>query len=241
MLAAEAAHDAVASGRSRDELTAYPDSFRTVGSMTSSIARAQALDGEGPVHRHAHVRRRPGAVPWQAPWTLRRKHADHETLKPKDQATPIRYPKPDGVLTFDRLSSVFISNTNHNEDQPVHLRLKTRRSRSTASSAMQGPSSATALPASTNSWSRNCRSTRRTACTARPATSRIRCRTSSGSRRRAAAAELPGHVASPSAGRGRRCARAGCRRRRGLPPPLRRARRRSHETSRRTGHRSTSS
>lgn len=60
----------------------------------------------------------------KAPWTLRHKHADHECLKPKDECTPIAYPKPDGVLTFDRLSSVFISNTNHSEDQPPHLQLK---------------------------------------------------------------------------------------------------------------------
>jgi electron-transferring-flavoprotein dehydrogenase len=60
----------------------------------------------------------------KAPWTLRHGHADHETLVPKSQARPIEYPKPDGKLTFDRLSSVFVSNTNHNEDQPVHLTLK---------------------------------------------------------------------------------------------------------------------
>jgi electron-transferring-flavoprotein dehydrogenase len=60
----------------------------------------------------------------RAPWTLTHAHADHETLKPKENARPIEYPRPDGALTFDRLSSVFVSNTNHEEDQPVHLRLK---------------------------------------------------------------------------------------------------------------------
>ncbi len=59
----------------------------------------------------------------RAPWTFRH-HADHQQLKPLTECTPIDYPKPDGVLTFDRLSSVFISNTNHGEDQPVHLRLR---------------------------------------------------------------------------------------------------------------------
>jgi electron-transferring-flavoprotein dehydrogenase len=59
----------------------------------------------------------------RAPWTLHHPHADHESLTPAAQATPIAYPKPDGVLTFDRLSSVFISNTNHEENQPAHLRL----------------------------------------------------------------------------------------------------------------------
>jgi len=56
------------------------------------------------------------------PFTMRH-HPDHETLRHKAQARPIDYPKPDGVLTFDRLSSVFLSNTNHEEDQPVHLTL----------------------------------------------------------------------------------------------------------------------
>ena len=58
------------------------------------------------------------------PWTLRRDKADHEYLKPAAQCKPIDYPKPDGKLTFDRLSSVFISNTNHEENQPAHLTLK---------------------------------------------------------------------------------------------------------------------
>ncbi len=60
----------------------------------------------------------------KAPWTLHHRHADHETLKPAAQCTPIVYPKPDGKLTFDRLSSVFISNTNHAENQSAHLTLK---------------------------------------------------------------------------------------------------------------------
>ncbi len=59
----------------------------------------------------------------KAPWTLHHPHADHETLVNKNAAQPIVYPKPDGKLTFDRLSSVFISNTNHAENQPSHLQL----------------------------------------------------------------------------------------------------------------------
>jgi electron-transferring-flavoprotein dehydrogenase len=57
----------------------------------------------------------------KAPWTLHHPHADNETLAKADQAPRIAYPRPDGVLTFDKLSSVFISNTNHEENQPVHL------------------------------------------------------------------------------------------------------------------------
>ncbi|MEX0922098.1 MAG: electron transfer flavoprotein-ubiquinone oxidoreductase [Rhodovibrionaceae bacterium] len=96
------------------------------------------------VHEELHKARnlRPAAARWgmklgmayggldlklfggKLPWTLRHQHADHETLKPADKMPKIDYPKPDGEITFDRLSSVFISNTNHEEDQPVHLTLK---------------------------------------------------------------------------------------------------------------------
>jgi electron-transferring-flavoprotein dehydrogenase len=58
----------------------------------------------------------------RAPWTLRN-GADHEKLRPASEMTRIEYPKPDGKISFDKLSSVFISNTNHEEDQPAHLRL----------------------------------------------------------------------------------------------------------------------
>ncbi len=60
----------------------------------------------------------------RAPWSLRHRHPDHESLAPASAMPKIDYPKPDGKLTFDRPSSVFLSNTNHEEDQPVHLRLK---------------------------------------------------------------------------------------------------------------------
>ncbi len=60
----------------------------------------------------------------KVPWTLHHHGPDNETLKPKSQCKPIDYPKPDGEVSFDKLSSVFISNTNHEEDQPVHLTLK---------------------------------------------------------------------------------------------------------------------
>jgi electron-transferring-flavoprotein dehydrogenase len=59
----------------------------------------------------------------KVPWTFHHKHEDHETLRPASECTKIDYPKPDGVLTFDRLSSVFLSNTNHEENQPPHLKL----------------------------------------------------------------------------------------------------------------------
>jgi len=126
MLAAEAAYDALQAGRQHDELSAYPEAFqkswlftelnkarnfkqwfkkgRTVGTLMTGVEQF-LLRG--------HV-----------PWTIRRTAADHTYLKPAADCKPIQYPKPDGKLTFDRLSSVFISNTNHEENQPAHLTLK---------------------------------------------------------------------------------------------------------------------
>ncbi len=125
MLAAGAAFTALSTGRQHDELHAYPAAFE-----------------QSWLHEELHVAR--NFKPWmskglytgsimfgidqlllrgKAPWTLRNAHADHECLRPAAAFQPIAYPKPDNVLTFDRLSSVFISNTNHAEDQPIHLTL----------------------------------------------------------------------------------------------------------------------
>ena len=130
MLAAEAAFDALHDGRAHDELTAYPEAFeaswlyaeldqarnfkqwfkkgRTVGTLMTGIE--QWLLPKLGIKR--------------APWTLRREQPDHVYLKPASECARIDYPKPDGVISFDRLSSVFISNTNHEENQPAHLTLK---------------------------------------------------------------------------------------------------------------------
>jgi electron-transferring-flavoprotein dehydrogenase len=71
--------------------------------------------------RHGHVAARSRH---SRALTMRHKKADHECLRPAAEFQPIQYPKPDGVLSFDKLSSVFLSNTNHEEDQPVHLKLR---------------------------------------------------------------------------------------------------------------------
>jgi electron-transferring-flavoprotein dehydrogenase len=126
MLAAEAAFDALQAGRSGDELTAYPEAFRASW-LHDELHRARNFKpfmGRGLYTGTLMVGIDQVLFRGKAPWTLHHKHADHETLVPKDRAQPIAYPKPDNVLTFDRLSSVFLSNTNHNEDQPVHLTLK---------------------------------------------------------------------------------------------------------------------
>jgi electron-transferring-flavoprotein dehydrogenase len=126
MLAAEAAIEALQAGRAGDELAAYPRAFEASW-----------------LHEELHKAR--NFKPWMskglytgtlmvgidqvlfrgnAPWTLHHDHADHESLKPKTECEPIQYKKPDGVLTFDRLTDLSFSNTNHGEDQPVHLTLK---------------------------------------------------------------------------------------------------------------------
>jgi electron-transferring-flavoprotein dehydrogenase len=126
MLAADAAYAALGTGRQHDELLSYPVAFE-----------------QSWLQEELHVAR--NFKPWmskglltgtimvgidqilfkgKAPWTLHHNHADHECLRPASDFKPIAYPKPDGKLTFDRLSSVFISNTNHAEDQPIHLTLK---------------------------------------------------------------------------------------------------------------------
>ncbi len=126
MLAAEAISSALEASRAADELSSYGDA------VTASW-----------IHTELHKAR--NVKPWlakglylgavmvgidqilfkgKAPWTLHHAHADHESLRPASGYQPIVYPKPDGKLSFDRLSSVFISNTNHAENQPVHLTLK---------------------------------------------------------------------------------------------------------------------
>ena len=130
MLCAEAAFEALQAGRSHDELSAYPAAFEkswlheelqgsknfkqwfkkgnTVGAFMTGIEQwlLPKLGFKAP------------------PWTIHRTEADHTRLKPAAQCAKIDYPKPDGQLTFDRLSSVFVSNTNHEENQPAHLTLR---------------------------------------------------------------------------------------------------------------------
>ena len=126
MLAAEAAFEALAAGREGDELARYPESFE--GSwLREELHRARNFKpwmSKGLYAGTLMVGVDQVVFRGNAPWTLRHDMADHEKLQPKEGFSPIEYPKPDGVLTFDRLSSVFVSNTNHEEDQPTHLTLK---------------------------------------------------------------------------------------------------------------------
>jgi len=125
-LAAEAAFAALRSGRANDELAAYPQAFRESW-LREELHRARNFKpwmSKGLLSGTLMVGIDQIVFRGRAPWTLHHRHADHETLRKKSEARPIAYPKPDGVVSFDRLSSVFISNVNHNEDQPCHLTLK---------------------------------------------------------------------------------------------------------------------
>jgi electron-transferring-flavoprotein dehydrogenase len=125
MLAAEAAFDAIGAGRSQDELNAYSTNFEKSWLHEElHVARNfKPAMGKGLYLGTLLVGIDQVLFRGKAPWTLHHEHPDHLGLRPAAECQPIAYPKPDNVLTFDRLSSVFISNTNHNEHQPAHLTL----------------------------------------------------------------------------------------------------------------------
>ena len=126
MLAAEAAFAALQAGRSADELDAYSAAFQESW-LFDELYRARNFKqwmSKGLYPGTVMVGVEQTLLGGKFPWTLHHRHADHESLRPASECKPIDYPKPDGKLTFDRLSSVFISNTNHEENQPCHLVLK---------------------------------------------------------------------------------------------------------------------
>ena len=126
MLVANAAFDAVEAGRQNDQLTAYPETFKSSWLYTE-LHKARNFKqwmSKGLFLGTLMVGIEQKLLGGKVPWTLHHQHWDHEMLKPASQCKPIEYAKPDGKLTFDRLSSVFISNTNHGENQPAHLTLK---------------------------------------------------------------------------------------------------------------------
>lgn len=125
MLAAEAAFDALGANRQHDELTAYTTAFEAswLYEELHTARNVKPLLKRG-TYGSPLVWLDQVLLRGKAPWTLHHSKADHECLRPAADFAPITYPKPDGKLTFDRLSSVFISNTNHAEDQPIHLTLK---------------------------------------------------------------------------------------------------------------------
>ncbi|MBE0593787.1 MAG: 4Fe-4S dicluster domain-containing protein, partial [Gemmatimonadales bacterium] len=126
MLAAEAAFEALGADRSNDVLESYPKAFESSWlhdelyrarnfkpAMSKGLWMGTLLVGIDQV-----------VFKGKAPFTLHTSKPDNEYLKPAAECTRIDYPKPDGKISFDKLSSVFISNTNHEENQPIHLTLK---------------------------------------------------------------------------------------------------------------------
>ncbi len=130
MLAAEAAFDALQAGRANDELTAYPEAFEKSW-LHAELQQAKNFKQWFKKGR-SFATLMTGIEQWllpklgirNPPWTIHRASPDYAALQPAATQPKIAYPKPDGVLTFDRLSSVFLSSTNHDEDQPSHLTLK---------------------------------------------------------------------------------------------------------------------
>ena len=130
MLAADAAFDALAADRQHDELSAYPQAFETSW-LHAELQQAKNFK-QWFKKGQTVATLMTGIEQWllpklgirNPPWTLRHSTPDHACLEPASKHAKITYPKPDGVLTFDRLSSVFLSSTNHAEDQPSHLTLK---------------------------------------------------------------------------------------------------------------------
>ena len=126
MLGAEAVFEAIAAGNGPAELDGFEAAFRASW-VHQELTKARNFR---PAFKHGLwlgtllVGIDQVVLRGRAPWTWHMGHRDNETLRPKADCKPIDYPKPDGVVSFDRLSSVFVSNTNHEENQPVHLRLK---------------------------------------------------------------------------------------------------------------------
>ncbi|WP_049058822.1 electron transfer flavoprotein-ubiquinone oxidoreductase, partial [Achromobacter xylosoxidans] len=130
MLAAEALSAALEAGRAQDELSAYPEAFDKswLSEELQQTRNFKLWFKKGKTAGQLMT----GIEQWLLPklgvksplWTLHNHKADHNALRPASEFSPISYPKPDGKLSFDRLSSVFISNTNHEESQPAHLTLK---------------------------------------------------------------------------------------------------------------------
>ena len=128
MMAAEAAFEAIIADRQSDELAAYGTAYenswvREELRVVRNVLPAAEKYGDFLGSIIAGINMWAENFKIKMPFTMKH-HPDHTRLKRAEHCNPIEYPKPDGVISFDRLSSVFLSNTNHEEDQPVHLQLK---------------------------------------------------------------------------------------------------------------------
>ena len=130
MLCAEHVFAALQAGRAHDEVSSYEEAWRAspIGYDLKRVRNVKPLWSRYGTMAGVAL----GGLDmwlselfgWSPFGTMSHGKPDHECLLPLSEVTPIKYDKPDGVLTFDRLSSVFLSNTNHEEDQPVHLKVK---------------------------------------------------------------------------------------------------------------------
>jgi electron-transferring-flavoprotein dehydrogenase len=133
MLGAEAAFAAIAAGRARDELASYGQAFRKSWVYEDLYKVRNVKPGlkwglwPGTFHGGLHMWMNDLGLGALVPWTLRHDKPDNESIRPASEMPRIEYPKYDGTITFDKLSSVFLSNTNHEEDQPSHLTLRDPR------------------------------------------------------------------------------------------------------------------
>ena len=156
--AADAVHAALSEGRKQDELTAYEEGWRrsTIGRDLHPVRNVKPLWSRHGTRLGVML----GGLDmwltsklgWSPFGTLPHGKADHETTMEEVAARPIAYPRPDGVLTFDRLSSVFLSNTNHEEDQPIHLKVQDDRLQRTSELGQYGGPSANYCPAGVYEW-----------------------------------------------------------------------------------------
>jgi electron-transferring-flavoprotein dehydrogenase len=129
MVAAEVTFEAVRQGATTQELVEYPKRLldRNTSWLAKELYEARNIRPSfqwGTLFAFAYSGLDTYILRGKAPWTLHFKHADHQTLKKASEASKIEYPKPDGVISFDRLSSVYLANTHHGEHQPAHLTLK---------------------------------------------------------------------------------------------------------------------
>ncbi|PWE17619.1 electron transfer flavoprotein-ubiquinone oxidoreductase [Marinicauda salina] len=158
MLAAEAAFEALGAERANDELAAYQEAFDRswVRDELKKVRNVKPLWTKFGTRLGVMLG---GADMWTNQLfgfslfgTMSHGGADHEATEPAEKHKPIEYPKPDGVITFDRLSSVFVSNTNHAEDQPVHLKVADLDLQRDSELKVFGGPSARYCPAAVYEW-----------------------------------------------------------------------------------------
>jgi len=158
MLAAEHVHEAISAGRAHDEIAGYDDAWQsseigrdlwTVRNVKPLWSRFGTLLGIGLGGLDMWLQSLFGVSPFG---TLPHGKTDAASTKPAANCKPIDYPKPDGKLSFDRLSSVFLSNTNHEEDQPVHLKVQDMKLQKTSEWEVYAGPSQRYCPAGVYEW-----------------------------------------------------------------------------------------